>query len=55
LALLGTPHGSGIAWLLIDWVESLGKRKIKIRAYTGIDDTNGRNQYFLVFDIAESA
>lgn len=35
-ALLGTPHGNGISWFLIDHQEVLGKKNdIRITCYTG--------------------
>lgn len=33
-ALLGTPHGVGVAWLLIDRVEKLGKRVPKVTIWS---------------------
>lgn len=51
-ALLGTPHGVGIAWFLVDHAGTLGKRGIKITVYTGLDQNSERKQYYLIFDIS---
>ena len=48
-ALLGTPHGTGIAYLLIDHADTLGKRHIRITIFTGV--VAEQNKYFLIFEL----
>lgn len=48
-ALLGTPHGLGCAYLMIDHGQELGRRGLKITMYTAVEE--GKNKYFLLFDM----
>ena len=52
-ALLATPHGVGIAHLLIDHTNILRGRHLKITIYTAVDETHAdrKNQYFMIFDM----
>ena len=55
-ALLGTPHGSGIAWMLIEHVDELGKRDIEVTVFSGQKPENERKPgdeyfYYLLFNL----
>lgn len=49
-ALLGSPLGSGIAWVLADNKKVLGNRSVKITIFTG--EPNGKaTKYFAIFEL----
>lgn len=51
-ALLGTPQGSGIAWVLADNKQILGERSLKVTCFTGESSTGGANKYYyLLFEL----
>ena len=50
-ALTGTPHGAGIAWMLIDHVNVLGRRDIEITVYSGPGAQPGQIYYYMVFNL----
>lgn len=52
-ALLGTPHGAGIAWMLADHKRELGERSLKITVFTGADFAAPRVPYYMVFELVK--
>ncbi|KAL8695434.1 MAG: hypothetical protein Q9218_000012 [Villophora microphyllina] len=50
-ALLGTPHGSGIAWILADHKDVLGNRGLKITCFTGDGFFRPGTQYYMLFEL----
>lgn len=54
-ALMGTPHGAGIAWMLIDHVDVLGRRDTEITVYSGPGAQPGQIYYYMVFNLKRFA
>lgn len=57
LALLGTPNGSGAAWLLINHKQQLGEKKapVSVIAWTTVgrdDDGNDEDWYHMIFQFS---
>ncbi|KAI4269383.1 MAG: hypothetical protein L6R38_007485 [Xanthoria sp. 2 TBL-2021] len=50
-ALLGTPHGTGIAYLLADNKKTLGKRSLKITCFTSDSFREKVTDYFMLFEL----
>lgn len=50
-ALMGTPHGAGIAWMLIDHADVMRKRDIDITVYSGAGNGPGKPFYYLLFNL----
>ncbi|KAL8993860.1 MAG: hypothetical protein Q9169_006031 [Polycauliona sp. 2 TL-2023] len=50
-ALLGTPLGNGIAWILADNKQVLGDRSLKITCFTNDAFFQGKTKYFMVFEL----
>ena len=53
-ALMGTPHGNGIAWMLIEHIDVLGKRDIEITVYSGPGSGARPFYYYMVFNMKPS-
>ena len=50
--LYRTPHGAGIAWMLIENIKILGKRNnIEITVYSGKADDADKYYYYMLFDL----
>ncbi|KAI4198587.1 MAG: hypothetical protein LQ350_005178 [Teloschistes chrysophthalmus] len=50
-ALLGTPHGSGIAWMMADNRGVLGPRGLKVTCFTSDGFFTPGTQYFMLFEL----
>ncbi|KAL8781326.1 MAG: hypothetical protein Q9203_001241 [Teloschistes exilis] len=50
-ALLGTPHGAGIAWMMADHRDVLGPRGLKVTCFTGDGFFKPGTQYFMLFEL----
>lgn len=50
-ALLGTPHGAGIAWMLADHRDKLGDKSLKITVFTSDDMFAPKIAYYMVFEL----
>ena len=50
-ALLGTPHGSGIAWMMADHKDTLGERGLKVTCFTSDGFFKTENNYYMLFEL----
>ncbi|KAL8703780.1 MAG: hypothetical protein Q9201_003045 [Fulgogasparrea decipioides] len=53
-ALLGTPHGAGIAWMLADNRDVLGESGLKITCFSSDGYFKGENGYYMLFELTRA-
>ncbi|KAL8942063.1 MAG: hypothetical protein Q9216_001875 [Gyalolechia sp. 2 TL-2023] len=51
--LLGTAHGSGIAWLMADHKAELGERNLKVTVFTSAGSHMDQKTYNMLFELAD--